>query len=44
MGCGHLTLVAVNTIPTDSIARALVVFPAISRRKHSKPNSARDGI
>jgi putative PIN family toxin of toxin-antitoxin system len=33
----------VHAIPTDSIKRALVIIPTISRRKHSKPNSARRG-
>ena len=32
-----------EAIPTDYINRALVVTPTISRRKHSKSNSARIG-
>ena len=33
----------VDAIPMDSTTRALVVIPTISRRKHSKSNSARGG-
>jgi hypothetical protein len=40
MGYAQLTSVDVDAIPTDSNTRALVVIPTISRRKHSKSNSA----
>jgi hypothetical protein len=43
MGYAQLTSVDVDAIPADSIIRALVVIPTISRRKHSKSNSARGG-
>ena len=38
-----LPLSDVHGIPTDSITLALVVIPTISRRKHSKSNSAVSG-
>ncbi len=43
MGFAQLTAVDVDAIPTDSNTRALVLIPTISRRKHSKSNSARGG-
>ncbi len=37
------TWVRVDGIPTDSKKHGLVVIPTISRRKHSRSNSARIG-